>query len=145
VLSHELRTPLPARTVQHWASSERWEDRAAAELAAIAPNIHAGIVADLIIGAQEAARTLRRSVSEDPEGGRPDKTQVTAALALLDRAGYSPLGRVAPVAPTAPASVAGVPDVAALPLGDVDALERQHLERLQIARAAALRDGRRGG
>lgn len=143
-ISAEQRVALPPRTVQHWAATERWEERAAAELAAIAPAIHQSIVADLILGAQEAARTLRRSVAEDDGSGaaRPDKTQVQAALAILDRAGYSPLGRVAPVAPTAPATAATLPDVAALALADVDALERDHLERLRQRQAAALRDTR---
>lgn len=142
-LATEHGAAVPVRTVQHWASSGRWSERAAAELSAIAPDLHAGIVADLVLGAIDAARTLRRSVAEGAGTDRPDKVQVQAALALLDRAGYSPLGRVAPARIDAPAAALALPDVSALALADVDAAERLYLERLRVAHADRLRATRR--
>lgn len=130
VLADEHDAPVPLRTVQHWASSEGWSDRVREDLSSIAPDLHQTIVSELILGAVESARLLRRSVG-DHEGERPDKVQVTSALALLDRAGYSPLGRVAPVQPATPPASAALPDLAALPLDQVEALEREHLEKIR--------------
>lgn len=143
-LAREHHATVPERTLQHWASSGRWAERAAGDLAAIAPALHQGIVADLILGAVESARLLRRSVSPDTAPDeRPDKVAVTAALALLDRAGYSPLGRVAPATVDAPPGALALPDVAALSLDDVERLERERLDRLRLDHADRLKATRR--
>lgn len=143
-LAREHDARVPVRTVQHWASAHGWGERATAELSSIAPALHEGIVADLILGAVESARLLRRSVSPDvPADERPDKNALVAALALLDRAGYSPLGRVAPATVSAPASARALLDVSALSLDELDRLERDRLERLRSDHATRLRESRK--
>lgn len=144
MLSREGVT-VPERTVRDWATRYGWAERVATELDTLAPAIRAKTARELVIGGLEAARTLRRSVRADLEGGeRPDKTAVAAAVALLDRAGFSPLGRTA--APDVAAPDTGqrsLPDVAALSLADVDARERDYLERLRKSAADRLRESRK--
>lgn len=130
VLADEHGHEVPLRTVQHWASDGSWSDRVREDLSSIAPDLHQTIVSELILGAVESARLLRRSVG-DHAGDRPDKVQVTSALALLDRAGYSPLGRVAPVQPASPPVSASLPDLSSVPIDQIEQLERDHLERLR--------------
>lgn len=145
VLGEDHDAPVPVRTVQYWASADRWGDRVREDLASIAPDLHQTIVSELILGAVESARLLRRSVGDDlPGSERPDKVQVQAAFGLLDRAGYSPLGRVSPVQPEAPALVASLPDLAGLPLAEVERLEQARLDTLRAGQAERLRQRRKG-
>lgn len=136
---------VPGRTVRDWAVRYGWAERMATELDTLAPAIRARTARELVIGGLEAARTLRRSVRADLDpGDRPDKTAITAAVALLDRAGFSPLGRTAAPDVAAPDTGArALPDVALLSLEDIDARERDYLERLRRAAADRLRDQRR--
>lgn len=143
VLEQEHDAVVPVRTIQHWAASDRWGERVRDDLSAIAPDLHQTIVSELILGAVESARILRRSVGDASSDERPDKTQVMAAFGLLDRAGYSPLGRVAPVLPVAGQSVAALPDLSLLSIEDVGRIEQEHLDRLRSAAADRLRNRRK--
>jgi hypothetical protein len=142
VLADEHGYDVPVRTVQHWASVDHWSERAREDIASIAPDVHHTIVSEMLLGAVESVRLLRQSVG-DSVATRPDKTQVFAAFGLLDRAGYSPLGRISPVQPSAPPVLSSLPDIASLPLEDIERLETERLEALRAARAEALRARRK--
>lgn len=143
---------IPYRTVADWPQRYGWGDRIRQELATIAPDIQSQTVAELILGGLEAARTLRRSVQDDryildDDGAiqldkygtpimapKPDKTQVTAALGLLDRAGFSPLGRTPERTIERPSSLPASVDLAALSIDDVLAMQAEMIDTLMQER-----------
>lgn len=143
ILARDHEIELPIRTIQHWASSNTWAERVNRDLASIAPDIRNATIGELIMGALEGARTLRRSVADpvylrDADGNietdrngnplmqpKPDKTEVTAALGLLDRGGFGHIGS------GAVASKGIATPVSALAGVDVDSLGIEELLQLQ--------------
>jgi len=125
-VAREMRSRCPhidADTVNRWAARDGWATKARDDLKALAPAIHESIVTDLIAGAGEAAAYVRTVVRgddmsadypRDPETGKPTRdvaahqTRVTAALGLLDRAGFAPRKDAGPLTPPASASPAEV-------------------------------------
>ena len=89
-VAEELRESFPrleARTVRYWATRDRWAERAAADIAAIAPALHQSIVVDLIAGAGEGVQHLR-AVARGEVKAEP--ARVNASVSLLHMAGYAP-------------------------------------------------------
>jgi hypothetical protein len=139
---------VPVRTLQDWVTRYSWAERAHKDLAAVAPDIGRQTVAELVMGALEGAKTLRRSVQEPKyirnregtieldKGGRPiaeakpDKTEVTAALGLLDRAGFSHIGKGEKPNLDTPSTLAADIDIAALSVDEALALQATMLDRL---------------
>lgn len=143
VIAEEHGSTVPARTIQYWASTDGWSSRVRDDLSSIAPDLHQTIVSELILGAVESARVLRRSVG-DSDIDRPDKNQITAAFGLLDRAGYSPLGRIAPVQPMATPTLESLPDLSQISLEALEEIEQSRLEELRSGAADRLKNQRRG-
>lgn len=143
VMEDEHDVSVPVRTIQHWAATDDWSTRVRDDLSSIAPDLHQTIVSELILGAVESARVLRRSVG-DSDADRPDKNQITAAFGLLDRAGYSPLGRVAPVQPASTPQLESLPDLSLLSIEAIEEIEQRRLEELRTTAADRLRAKRRG-
>ena len=115
---------LDERTVQRWAKDGAWAGRVRADVRALAPAIHEAIVVDLIAGAQEAAAYVRAVVRGD-DPSVVHQTRVTAALGLLDRAGFAVRKDAGPLAPAPPA-----PAVEAIPESTDTADIVRRMERL---------------
>lgn len=81
---------VPIRTLQHWAVSLGWPQRAADQLTAIGPDFRRQALLELVAGQVDAARFVRRVVRGD-EGPEPSKVKLAAALAILDRVGLGPV------------------------------------------------------
>jgi hypothetical protein len=137
---------VPARTVRDWVTRFGWVERLASELDALAPAIRAKTARELVLGGLDAARVLRRATRDDvPPGAKPDKVAVTAAVALLDRAGFSPLGRTSAPEVRGADPVRALPDVARMSMAEIEVFEREHLDRMQRASATQVRERRRAG
>lgn len=139
---------IPIRTLYDWRTRYSWPARVDADLAAVAPDIRRQTVGELIMGALEGARTLRRSVQPttyalddhgnvrtDDKGNpvtapKPDKVEVTAALGLLDRAGFSHIGQGRVQTVDAPSMLPADVDIASLSLEDALTLQASMLDRL---------------
>ena len=101
-VAEELRKEFPqleARTVRYWANRDRWAERAAADVAAIAPDLDHSIVTDLIAGASEGAQYLRAAARGDV---RAEPARVNASVSLLHMAGYAPRPGTDPRRPEPP-------------------------------------------
>jgi hypothetical protein len=135
---------VPARTVRDWVTRFGWVERLATELDALAPAIRAKTARELVLGGLDAARVLRRATRDDvPPGAKPDKVAVTAAVALLDRAGFSPLGRTSAPEVRGPERGLALPDVAGMSLPELEALEQRHLDAIRRGNAERERTMRR--
>lgn len=91
---HDETHAITDRVIRGWVVSEDWSNRANADLEAVAPNIYAGIVTDLLHGAQAGASYLRRVNEGDPttrdKNGRVDIGRVTSSNIALQASGFSP-------------------------------------------------------
>jgi hypothetical protein len=131
VLLQSYETDVPLRTIHDWVKRYSWAERVDADLAAIAPDIRRQTIAEIILGSLEGARLLRRSVQDGVEREeRPDKVQVTAALGLLDRGGFSHIGPGRNMSVDAPSMLPADVDIASLSLEDALTLQATMLERM---------------
>lgn len=82
------------RAIRKWIETDNWAQLANERLEQFAPNTYAGIVTDLLFGAQAGANYVRRVNEGDPstrdKNGRVDVARVTSAFGSLDRAGFAP-------------------------------------------------------
>lgn len=135
ILASDYGTDIPVRTLQRWIVDQGWADRVDRDVAGIAPAIRRETIAELILGAREAAQGLRRVVNGTEE---PDKTRVTAYLGLLDRGGFGHIGNGAAAAAkpiTAPiAELSGV-NIDSLSVDELLQLEQRLRESDTVARS----------
>ncbi len=92
ILAAEHNIHVTDRAIRKWVSEDGWGARADQQLAELAPNTYAGIVTDIIFGAQAGANYLRRVNEGDPTtriNGRVDIGRVTAANSALAKAGFA--------------------------------------------------------
>lgn len=78
------------RLIRYWASRGKWAERAKDKVRELFPAATEQTVTELVFGSLESSRYLRSVVTDDTVQA---KVRVTAAIALMDRAGYSPVGR----------------------------------------------------
>ena len=149
-LQQEFGHDVPYRTFADWVHRYGWKARAHEDIARIAPDIQRATISELIMGGLEGARLLRRAVQPDvylmdddgnvrqDEHGRPlrmikpDKNEVTAALGLLDRAGFSPLGRTPERTIDRPSSLPASTALASLSIDAVLQLQSELVDRLMV-------------
>ncbi len=122
---------VPYRTVKYWADTSGWLDRAEQEAQAIAPSMRRQAFAELVFASVPAARYIRGVI----DGSNPaDKIRTAAALAALDRIGFSPIGNRNPGDNV---EAIGSPTKRALALADLtDAELEQHERNLGTGRTA---------
>lgn len=77
-------------TIMYWRDHYGWTERADADMQRLAGGLRSSTFAEMALAGPEAARYLREVVTG---GADPDKTRVAASVALLDRIGFSPVGR----------------------------------------------------
>lgn len=134
ILASDFEITVPKRTLQYWVAEYKWAERVDRDVAGIAPAIRRETIAELILGAREAAQGLRRVVNGTEE---PDKTRVTAYLGLLDRGGFGHIGNGAAAASkpiTAPiAELSGV-NIDSLSVDELLQLEQKLRESDTVAR-----------
>lgn len=95
ILADEYGEAIPERTVRYWAESEGWAARVRDGLRQLAPATREQTIVELIFGALEASRYLRGVANGDVDLDKvTGKTRVTAAIAILDRGGFSPVGTI---------------------------------------------------
>lgn len=90
---------LPERTVQRWAKDGCWAERYRRDIAQLSPDLHVATVGDLVLLGKESVALLRQVVNDE---SIDIKVRIQAAIAGLDRAGYSPLARSEPRLPAKP-------------------------------------------
>lgn len=86
--------------VAHWAKRYQWRLRVTNDFAVIAPDLHEQMAQEIILGARTGIRYLRDVVdgrAQTDDKGKVDGNRIRAALALVDRAGFTPVRRNDPV------------------------------------------------
>lgn len=94
MLPREMPHVRVQETVAHWAKKYEWRLRIKSDFKVIAPDLHDMIAQEVILGARESVEYLRKVVGEP---GKHDANRVRAALALMDRAGFTPIRHRDPV------------------------------------------------
>ena len=118
---------IPADTIRSWVERHRWVARADIDAVQLAPAHRRQIIETLIYGGPESVGYLRGVVTGQEA---PDKTRVAAAVAILDRIGFSPLGRQqAPTLETPTSHLPQIPDTTGLSPGEA-ALALERFERM---------------
>jgi hypothetical protein len=115
---------VPARTVQHWASTEGWAERARDDVHRIAPDIRYQTFSELMFGALDGARYIRQVSAGSIDA---DKLRLTASIAAVDRVGFSPVskGAVEIAPPQEQAEVHSIPSLTGLSPDELMRLEQQ--------------------
>ena len=90
ILSAQHGLSVDGRRIRDWRDRHSWETRYAAEVEAAAPMLRHRAFGILVVGSPEAAAYLRAVVTGQEQ---PEKTRVAAAFGILDRIGFSPVGR----------------------------------------------------
>lgn len=119
---------LPERTVQRWAKDGRWAERYRRDIVQLSPDLAVATVGDLILLGKESVALLRQVVNDE---NIDIKVRVQAAIAGVDRAGYSPLKGAEPRMPAAraldAADLAALPDEALIGIpADDDMIDHAH-------------------
>lgn len=97
--SPEHNQPVPERTLRDWVTRYRWAERAAEDVARIAPDLRYQAFSELLFAGLDGARYIRR-VNAGEE--HPDKVRAQLAIAAVDRIGFSPVGKGDPTAAITP-------------------------------------------
>lgn len=137
ILQDQYELTIPYRTVADWVERYQWQDRLVADVKAIAPAIRDNTVIELIFGAYEGAKMLRNQLTQE----KPDKTHTASAIALLDRAGFSPLNRAPAPDMSKGTNDTDHLDIAALDPGAIRDAESSLLDQLKQARVKRSADG----
>lgn len=111
------------RTLQEWAANDDWAGRKRATLARIGPASLHSAYSEMLLASPEAAGYLRAVVRGEAE---PDKGRIQSAIALLDRVGFSPVGRNDPARAAATEAATAATD-----LPDLRNLSSDELLQLQ--------------
>lgn len=150
---------VPRETVAYWAREYEWSKRADADVHSIAPNLRYQTFAELLFAGHDGARYIRRVVRGDEDvpfigdlleddtldeksrSFRIDirlkshdaarKAKLSAAIAAVDRIGFSPVGKSTPDAelPKPKSDTQSIPDLAGKSPDELMRLEQEHRSR----------------
>jgi hypothetical protein len=100
ILREENRLPreMPHQRVQeyvaHWAKKNDWRLRIKHDFKIIAPDLHDQMAQEIILGARTSIVHLVKVVNGEE---KPDGNRIRAAMALLDRCGFTPIRAKDPI------------------------------------------------
>lgn len=93
---------VPARTLSDWTTRYDWAAEYDRRIASIAPDVRRQILGGILMGALQGVQLVQRALDPDQAGelvalyGKALPGVLNAGLGLVDRAGYSHLGRINP-------------------------------------------------
>ncbi|RJO67627.1 MAG: hypothetical protein C4523_08800 [Myxococcales bacterium] len=126
ILTMEHGIAVSHQSIDEYARRHDWATWATDLLSRIAPDLIRTGNIDYLIGGSQAAAVMRAIMDDEAVDPR---TRLQAAIALADRAGWSPLGRAPAPRIDAPALAGDHVDIDALSPADLAQLERQLIER----------------
>lgn len=86
-------TGIAIRTLHHWGTVDKWEQRRIEQAQAFMPGVGAETSFSLRLAAHNASRMLQQLSFDAVEHGVPlDLKQVQALTLIVDRGGFSPVG-----------------------------------------------------
>lgn len=120
----EWQIDVPRETVAYWAREYNWAQRAADDVHKIAPDLRFQAFSELLFAGLDGAKYIRKvNAGEEP----PDKYRITAAIAAVDRIGFSPVGKGVPTTdPPRLTEGLSVDDLAGLSPDDLMRRESEH-------------------
>lgn len=117
-------------TLHDWVTRYGWNQRADRELHAIAPDLRLRTQQTVAMGTAEAAAYLREVIGDDEQDA---KVRVQAAVSLLDRGGFSPVGTRGGLGEVdAPRAILAA-------IGDLTGLDDAALQQLELSQREAVR------